>query len=330
MYYFYRFNMFLFFLLTLTFLHIHPSDLFASEQQAPDPQGKSAEQTVLSKESAQLLEKIENGVVDYNEKLKSGKMTFSITQSIQSSHQPQNAKKVMYEDVGTWHITYNFDAHRHFYDVRMYKKMEFNGKPLPNWTDKRYQFQIDDKKMLIREKKETVWIQYPQPTDKSIFRSEFNPRRWGWNPGVFSFTSLIKYAPPIKVEQVEVDRVQLYLLTLYRVRNEKSSIIQQLWIDPRKGYRPTRSLKTTTQEAQTWISSSDGTLAPQQPEELVFHIHSTFQIEQFAPGIWFPRTGIYESSYDPTKQQGFRKTTMQVHKAIFNISIDEKDLSFSD
>ena len=284
----------------------------------------------LTKESAQLLEEIKKGVVEYNKKLKNGKVEFSVTLSQRLKDQQQKLKEVEFENVGTWHIVYNFEGARHLYDVRMRKKMEFNGQPLPNWTEKHYQFQIDDKKMLIREKKETVWIQHPQPTDKTIFRSEFNPRRWGWNPGVFSFTSLIKYAPPIKVEQVEVDSNQFYLLTLHRVHNKKSSMIQQLWIDPQKGYRPTRNLKTTTQEAQTWISSSDGTLVPQQPEELVTHIHSTFKIEQFAPGIWFPRTAIYESSYDPTKQQGFRKTTMQVHKAIFNIPIEEKDLGFPD
>lgn len=284
----------------------------------------------LSKESTQLLEQTKKGVEDYNDKLKSGKMVFLLTYSIQSSNQQKNAKKVAYEDVGTWHITYNFDGHRHFYDVRIRNKIEFNGKVHLNWKKNHYQFQIDDKKMLIRELKDTGWVQHPQPTEKSIFKSEFNPRRWGWNPGVFSFRSRIKYASPINVEQVEVEGVQLYLLTLHRVRHEKSTMTEQLWIDPQKGYRPIRVLTTIKDVAMTFLGNPDGTLKPQKPEERVSHTHSTFQIEQFDPGIWFPKTALYETGYDLTKQRSYKKLQMQVHKAIFNIPIDEKDLRFPD
>ncbi len=284
----------------------------------------------LSKENAHLLEQIKKAVVTYNEKLKSGKMVFSLTQSIQSSRQQQNAKKVAYEDVGTWHITYNFDGHHHFYDVRIRKKMEFNGEVLPNWKENHYQFQIENKKMLMRELKNKRWSQPTQPTDKSIFRSEFNPRRWGWNPGVFSFTSLIKSNTPIKVERIKVDGVQLYLITLHRVLKGTRTRTKQLWIDPQKGYRPTRVLETKKEVVKTFLRKPDGTLTPQQSEDLVNHNNSTYQIEQFAHGIWFPKNTIYEMGYDPDKQQSYRKMTMQVHKATFNIPIDEKDLRFSD
>ena len=81
---------------------------------------------------------------------------------------------------------------------------------------------------------------------------------------------------------------------------------------------------------KTFLGNPDGTLEPQQPEEYVNHTHSTFQIEQFAPDIWFPKNAIYETGYDPGKQQSFKKITMQMHKAIFNIPIDEKDLRFPD
>ena len=290
----------------------------------------SEKEVKLSKESAQLLEQIKKGVVDYSKKLKSGKVEFTLTLSQRLKDQEQKLKKVEFENVGTWHIVYNFEGARHFYDVRIRKKMEFNGTRLQNWTEKRYQFQIVNKKMLIREQQETGWIQHPQPTDKSIFRSEFNPRRWGWNPDVFSFRFLIKYAPPIKVEQVEVDGVQLYLLTLHRVNNEKNFLTIQLWVDPRKGYRPTRSLRTTTNELQTAFLYSDGTRELQPPEFVVSRIHTAYQIEQFEQGLWFPKTATYSLGYDPVTQQGFRKITMRVHKAVFNIPIAEKDLRFPD
>ncbi len=275
----------------------------------------------LSKESAQLLEQIKKGVVEYNKKLKSGRVVFTLTLSEHLKDHQQNAKK---EEFGTWHIVYTFEGARHFYDVRIHKKMEFDGTLLPNWKEERYQFQIDNKKMLIREAQQTGWIQLPQPTDESIFKPEFNPRRWGWNPDVFSFEFLIKFYNPIKVERVEANDAQLYLITLQRVDNEKSSRTRQLWIDPQKGYRPIRSVQISKMLSHTTLVSLDGTRERRLPPEVaVSHGNTTYQIEQFEPGIWFPKTAIFTI-------QGFRKTTMQVQKAVFNIPIDEKDLRFPD
>ena len=68
----------------------------------------------------------------------------------------------------------------------------------------------------------------------------------------------------------------------------------------------------------------------QSPEFAVSRIHTAYQIEQFEQGLWFPKTATYSLGYDPVTQQGFRKITMQVHKAVFNIPIDEKALRFPD
>ncbi len=51
----------------------------------------------------------------------------------------------------------------------------------------------------------------------------------------------------------------------------------------------------------------------------------SFQLVQFEPGIWFPKTVTWESSYNPETKQGFRKVQMQVHKAVFNIPITSED-----
>lgn len=275
----------------------------------------------LTKESSQLLEKIKKGVVDYNKKLKSGKVEFTLTLSEHLKDHQQNAKKV---EFGTWHIVNNFEGARQYYDVRIRKKMEFNGELLPDWTEKRYQFQIENEKMLMREFKDTGWSQPTQPRDESIFKSEFNPRRWGWNPDVFSFTFLIKYYNPIKVERVEANDAQLYLITLQRIDNDKSSSVLKLWIDPQKGYRPIRSLGTSKMLSHTTLVSQDRTVRRRLPPEVaVSHSHTTYQIEQFEPEIWFPKTTIFT-------MQGFRKITMQVQNATFNSPIDKKDLQFTD
>lgn len=319
-----------FLLLSLTLSFLFHYDIFASEKAESGGSLFPENEVELSKESAQLLEKIKKGVEDYNKKLKSGKVEFTVTLGKLLQNQKQKVKKVEFENVGTWHIVYNFEGSRRFYDVRIRKKMEFNGKPLPNWTEKHYQFQIHNEKMLIRELKDTGWVQHPQPIDKLIFRSEFTPRSWGWNPGVFSFAFLIKYAPPIKVEQVEVDGVPLYLLTLQRVNNKKNTMTEQLWIDPMKGYRPIRRLRSKTFIMQAIERHLDGTFKRLSPNSGITRTHYTYKIAKFEHDLWFPKTATLSLGYDPVTQQGFRKTTMQVHKAIFNIPIDEKHLRFPD
>ena len=325
-----RLNSFLLLLLSIILLCQLQFFLSASQKTKSSDVIVSGKETELSEKCLQLVEQIKKGVTDYNTKLKSGKMEFSLRKKRYVKSRHQHAKKVEYEDVGTWQITYNFNGEHHFYDVKMRKKMEFNGEELPNWKEQHYQFQIAKKTMLIREKKENVWIQHPKPTDKSLFKSEFNPRRWGWNPGVFNFSSLIKRYTPIKVEQVKVNDVQLYLITLHRISERTRTWTQQIWLDPKKGYRPIRVLRTLEEKVKTFLGRPDGTLIPQQPEDYVYHIHSKFQIEQFNPGIWFPKTATYESGYDPAKQQSDIILQMQVHKAVFNIPIDEKDLRFPD
>ena len=175
-----------------------------------------------------------------------------------------------------------------------------------------------------------AWIQHSQLTDDTDFRGLYNPHSWGWNPGVFSFTFDLKYYTPIKVEQVEVDGVPLYLITLHRVRGKKSSATRQLWVDPRKGYRPVRSLSTTKTLSQTSLEAPDGTVKRLPDDVAVSHSNSIYQIERFAPGIWYPKRAISGSMYNPETQQSWRTITMQIHKAVFNIPIAEKDLSFSD
>lgn len=318
-------------LLCVIFAVIFVSDLSVSQQtkEAFSDIVQSEKDVNLSAESTQLLEEIQKEVVAYNAKLKSGKIEFSITQS-QQVNGLQRKGKVEYKDVGTWHVIHNFEGARHFYDVKIHKKMEFNGTPLPNWTEKRYQFQIVGKKMLIRKQKETGWIQYPQPADKSVFESEFNPRNWGWNPGVFSIPFLVRFYTPIKVERVEVNNIQLYLITLHRADSKTSSRILQLWIDPQKGYRPTRSLLTRKWLSQGSLVAPDGTRKLLPTEESVSHIHYMYQIEQFKPGIWFPKTAICKPIYELVTQRSYRKIQMQVNKVVFNIPIAEKDLRFSD
>ena len=74
--------------------------------------------------------------------------------------------------------------------------------------------------------------------------------------------------------------------------------------------------------------------APPSTSEMSERDHYIYQLAQFEPGIWFPQTATLERIVDSEANQQqaqlpYRKITMQVHRAIFNIPIDEKDLRFS-
>ena len=281
---------------------------------------------LLSKEAAKLLEHLRKEIEAYDAKLKSGKMEFSITLSEGNRNwvkeRKPKPKNVQYEDTGIWQITYNFEGRQHFYDVKARKKQELNGKMLPNWQEIHHQFQLEGRKLNIREKNETGWVQYPAKL--SDFEGMFDPRWWGWHPWRFDFQFLTSFLEPIDVQLLEEDGIPLYFLTLRRIDPDVTRT-NQIWIDPQKGYRIIRIFMSQKSVQKTVLKLSSGVIIPNPPEEVEHFDIYTYQLEQFEPGIWFPKIATWELSYNPETQQSYRKIQMQVHKAVFNIPITAED-----
>ena len=313
----------------------------------------------LSAEATQLLEDIITGTAAYNAKFKSGEVEFSITmnQTIQPRKNnlerlltwgrnilmPSKKKEeVQYEEQGYWHITYRFDGDHHFYDVKMRKKRELNGKPLRNWHEMHFQYRVNGRTVYFRENPSTGWQQQsahksrpPWGTDipADVFEERFNPRWWSRPPWGSKFTRMINFYKPVDVQRVKVEEIPHYLLTLQRTDFD-STRTNEIWLDPQKGYRPTRILAHQRSVLQRFIRAPDGDLTPL-PEEKVYSLAShTYQLAQFEPDIWFPKTVTMEHSSvvgDEDKQPlpPYRKITMQVQRAIFNIPISEKELGIT-
>ena len=307
----------------------------------------------LSAEATQLLEDIINGTAAYNAKLKSGEVEFSITLSERIRQEknflerlfgwgrnllmPSEKEKeeIQYEDQGYWHITYRFDGDHHFYDVKMRKKMELNGAPLPNWKEIHHQYMIlgETLTLYVRENTGTEWKQYPLRIPSRNFEAQFNPHWWNWPPWGFELEKLIRIFKPINVQQVKVDGSSFAFLTLQRTDFDAIRT-DEIWLDPQKEYRPTRILAHRRSVQQAFIEGRDGKLTPL-PREKTYHLFSyTYQFAQFEPDIWFPKTVTTENSSvvgDEDKQSPpvYRRTTMQVHRAVFNIPISEKELGIT-
>ena len=163
----------------------------------------------LSAEATQLLEDIETGTAAYNAKLKSGEVEFSITLNQRIRQQEKNfferffaskeKAEVQYEEQGFWYITYRFDGDRHFYDIKMRKKRELNGKPLRDWHGMHFQYRMDGKTLYFREKPDTEWQQlfshkveppWGKEIPSDVFEAEFNPRWWSWPPWGFELEKI--------------------------------------------------------------------------------------------------------------------------------------------
>ena len=305
----------------------------------------------LSAEATQLLQDIITGTAAYNAKLKSGEIEFSITLSErirQEKHflerlltwgrnlvmpSEENEEVHQYEDQGYWHITYRFDGDGHFYDVKMRKKTELNGAPLPNWKEIHYQYRKFGKTLYYRANTDTEWKQQPPRTLSRTFEVQFNPRWWSWPPWGFELEKLIRIFKPIKVQQVKVEGSSFALLTLQRTDFD-STRTDEIWLDPQKAYRPTRILAHRRSVQQVFEVRPDGKLIPLPREKEYKLTRYTYQLAQFEPDIWFPETVTMEHSSvvgDEDKQPPpvYRRTTMQVHRAVFNIPISEKELGIT-
>ena len=306
----------------------------------------------LSAEATELLENIKTGTAAYNAKLKSGEVEFSITLNQRIRQQEKNfferffaakeKEEVQYEEQGFWYITYRFDGDRHFYDIKMRKKRELNGKPLRDWHGMHSQYRMDSKTLYFREKPDTEWQQqFPHKEiplgDKEIpsdvFEPEFNPRWWSWPPWGFELEKLIRIFKPISVQQVNVEGVPHAFLTLQRTDFD-STRTTEIWLDPQKAYRPTRILAHRRSLPEVFIRRRDGELRPLPREESHDLTAYTHQLAQFEPDIWFPKTVTVENlsvGGDEDKQPApaYRKTIMQVHRAVFDIPISEKALGIT-
>ena len=319
----------------------------------------------LSDEAAQLLAHIKTKAAEYNAQFKSGEVEFSITLSqkipqrtslfkdflgwLQNTltQSPKKEKIPLYEDKGVWHIIYRFDGEREFYDVKVRKKMELNGEPLRDWQETHYQYLRDGKTLHIRKRTDSVKA-------SQDFENEFNPRWWGWPPEGLAFGRFIRGYDPIDVKTVETDNTRYRYFRLYRKLQQGSdkAWTREIWVDPQKGYHATRIMQYGRLATEI---DRQGTL-----KESFFLIRNTYQLAQYEPGIWFPKTateelfdgGLMEEILPDTPEseypvimnealipQWFReekltwpwiKTVMQVHRAAFNIPIAEEDLRFSD
>ena len=309
-----------------------------SQQQPTAPTDTSATpSTTLSSEATQWLEEIKTGVATANAKVRSGVIEFSITMSqvTLEPRPPDTDAPYVLQEMGYWHITYRFHGERHFYDIKTRKKAEFNGQKLPDWQASHRQYQIEGKLLHFRERIGEKWKYHPrQKLPSALFKNFFNPYWWIWQTPRAKLTGLLDTYKPIDLQRVHETPRAHYLLTLHR-RSRGSNITTEIELDPQKDYHPIRFLTHVQGIQKIPQPTTDGRYTSVRSEKIYRSTRRTYQLAQFEPDIWFPKNVIKEISFTMTdeKQQidppTMRKQIMQVHRAVFNIPIDDKDLRFN-
>ena len=357
-------------LIISTVVSIQNDRLLALEPQMPDPLAVSSEVPLLSKESQQLLKHLEKEIEVNNAKLTSGEIQLSITmsgpeigrtttqkQAKQTENLQQDNKRVPqrveYVVNKHWDIVYRFNRNRKFFQIKEQTKVDSTGVQVTNIPEKHIEIEVEKTKWQGREKTGEMWktILPHKMTTIPLFYGEFYPSE-GESASLsyrlsnflrvdYKLSDFLRKFPPIDVQRVKTDKGIRHVITSHDIGSFHNRT-QKIWIDPQKGYRVTRIL-TLSKIKLVELNASPGDIT----KPLVIEIdpsmattesferdHYTYQIAHFEPGIWFPQTATLDRYIDIDENQQsehpYRKITMQIHKAVFNIPIDEKDLRFPD
>ncbi len=282
-------------------------------------------QTEIDAYAAQL----KNGEIEFSVTLhqKHGAdQTVSFLQFLESSwdfllHPKEAEKAPRYEDIGYWHITYKFDSNTQLFDVKARKKREINGSAISIrakdgrryrsrhlWHETHHQYLIHKKKIYVRDG--ATWEPYVDTGEGPVFDKRFSPHWWTGLSQADTFEKfMLPYQPvdvhtyqPVDVQTVENDSTPFYYLQEYSGVKEDGfagcrTSTREIWMNPQKDFHVTRRV---TCHKSAGFSPYEGALWPlkklkflNQPEELYVEVRcniKTYQLAQYEPGIWFPKS----------------------------------------
>lgn len=217
--------------------------------------------------------------------------------------------------IGEWNITYRFDHDIEFFDIKAYKKREMDNRMILTytqdghaqsgiWRRTHHQFLRHGKQTLyIRDG--AVWKQYNKwknslsiMTHVPHFDERYNPYWWllGYPA---DFATFIGSHKTTDIKTVDTDgNSQVYLQVYHteQVRTSFKAKTLELLMHPQTEIHPIRIL-TGTRNARMQPEIEEGWFAPPKPVKGKYYYSEsinfksiTSKLEQYDPGIWFPKT----------------------------------------
>ena len=297
----------------------------------------------LSPVSVQLLDKIRAENIVAKKKIKSGiiecTLTFEETPRRKEgvSWPPKNPK---YEILGTWDITFRFTEGKKNFRITENTTVDLHGYIRPKQGRSIYEFQVSGTQKHGRVNKGKGWLQISELPP--FLESHCDPRFWADH---FQFNLPPKNKNVLEAQHIDTDGEPFIYVKFQRedldVTHRWADKVRttELWIHSQKDYRVTKGI---VDERHPSLVGSDNTdLIPDVPfskddqsskvAPVAKQVYYAAQLVRFNPDIWFPQTAteewkIVSAGKTPVPYYPSRKITMQVHRAVFNIPIDEKEM----
>ena len=233
---------------------------------APEILAKSEEETEspLSKEEEEILQLIREGLVHYDSLLESGQIDFLRT--VTSIEFPGFYPEMRRISSGTWKGTIEFSGRKvrgiETEDTVHYntdRDFPINGTKQFAYDGETFETLRETSRGLLLERRSDI-----------VYDTANDPRAWGWTFGD-ARTPLVMMIDSLDVQQIE--EVRFNDSDVYYLKGNLLGMITELWLNPKKSYRPERHVLSTPAIG-----------------DLKRIITTDIQFKQVAPDLWFPES----------------------------------------
>ncbi len=248
----------------------------------------AAAPVVLSKSEEELLQLIREGIAYYDGLLKSGRVDFlRETTSVESDGPMGRAPS------GTWKGTFEFSGRKMrcivTQDVIQYDP---DGNTPFKGTE---QYAYDGE--TFERLRETFNGLSLSRRSKTVDDPSNDPRFWGWNlsGGEKSLGTLID-----ELEIESIKEVRFNDSDVYHIKGNAYGLAMELWLNPKKSYRPERSMFVN----------------------YMITVTKDFKFKEVAPDLWFPESAKWVTT-ETDAQTGTKTDVTTTTVQFTNIQINE-------
>lgn len=226
---------------------------------------KATASPVLSKSEEELLQLIREGITYYDSLLESGRVDFLRT--VTSVEFPGLYPEMRRMSSGTWEGTIEFSGRK----VRgIVTEDAIHYGPDRDFPIKgTEQFAYDGETFeTLREVSRGLLL---EQRSEIVYDTSNDPRAWGWTFGDAK-TSFVMFIDGIEVESIT--EVRFNDSDVYHIKGNFFGMVTELWLNPKKSYRPERYVLST----------------PALANDLKRIITTDIKFKQVAPDLWFPES----------------------------------------
>ncbi|MDE0016541.1 MAG: hypothetical protein OXU51_10155 [Candidatus Poribacteria bacterium] len=226
---------------------------------------EASTETPLSKDEEELLQLIREGIVHYDSLLESGRADFLRT--VTSVEFPGLYPGMQRISSGTWEGTIEFSG-RKVRGIETEDTIHYNtDQDIP--IKKTEQFAYDGETFeRLRETSRGLLL---ERRSDIVYDESNDPRAWGWTFGD-ARTPFVMMIDSLDIQQIKA--VCFNDSDVYHIKGNLLGMVTELWLNPKKSYRPERYVFST----------------PPIANDLKRIITTDIKFKQVAPDLWFPES----------------------------------------